>query len=161
MWYKDNNQSWLAESDDLYHWTWRDKPIITDQAHEGPKVFEFEGSYWMLTDQWAGMGVYKSDDLETWNKQDNPILSDASNRPEDTPSGAHGDVVVVGKQAYIFYFTHPGRKTHFATTLDKDGIYPYSEKRTSIQVAELEIENGRLKVKDRDKPFHFYLPDGE
>jgi hypothetical protein len=160
MWYKENSQSWLAESDDLYNWTWRDKPVIADQAHEGPKVFEFKGSYWMVTDQWAGMGVYRSGDLENWKKQETPILAEASNRPEDTPSGAHGDVVVIGDQAYIFYFTHPGRKTHFTATLDEDGKYPYAEKRSSIQVAELVVENGILKVKDRDKPFHFYLPDG-
>jgi hypothetical protein len=86
-------------------------------------------------------------------------LSGASKRPEDTPSGAHGDVVVVGNKAYIFYFTHPGRETHFNATLDADGKYPYSEKRSSIQVAELVVNNGVLEVKDRDQPFDFYLPD--
>nr|MBD3621123.1 family 43 glycosylhydrolase [Sunxiuqinia sp.] len=161
MWYKENSQSWLAESDDLFNWTWRDKPVIADQAHEGPKVFEFKGWYWMVTDQWAGMGVYRSEDLEHWTKQEGPVLADASSRPDDTPSGAHGDVVVVGEQAYIFYFTHPGRKTHAAATLDADGKYPYAEKRSSIQVAELVVNNGKLEVKDRDQPFHFYLPDME
>ncbi|MGQ8338939.1 family 43 glycosylhydrolase [Sunxiuqinia sp. A32] len=159
MWYKDNSQSWLAESDDLYKWTWRDKPVIADQAHEGPKVFEFKGHYWMVTDQWAGMGVYRSDDLDKWQKQKNPILEGPSDRPEDKPSGAHGDVVIVGDQAYIFYFTHPGRKRHFAATLDADGKYPYAEKRSSIQVAELVVNDGVLEVKDRNKPFNFYLPD--
>ncbi len=161
MWYKENSQSWLAESDDLFNWAWRDKPVIADQAHEGPKVFEFKGWYWMVTDQWAGMGVYRSEDLEHWTKQEGPVLADASSRPDDTPSGAHGDVVVVGEQAYIFYFTHPGRKTHAAATLDADGKYPYAEKRSSIQVAELVVNNGKLEVKDRDQPFHFYLPDME
>ncbi len=161
MWYKDKNVSWLAESDDLFTWKWRDKPVIDDQHHEGPKVFYFKNFYWMITDQWAGMGVYKSADLENWVKQEKPILSGPSQRPEDTPSGAHGDVVVVGEQAYIFYFTHPGRKTHFAATMDADGKYPYAEKRSSILVAELIIEDGILKVKDRNKPFHFYLPDLE
>jgi len=87
----------------------------------------------MMTDQWAGMGVYHSDDLEKWEKQANPILVGPSNRPEDTPSGAHGDVVVVGDQAYIFYFTHPGRKSHSKATLDADGKYPYAEKRSSYK----------------------------
>ena len=159
MWYKDNSVTWLAESKDLYNWTWRDKPVIADQKHEGPKVFRFQEKYWMITDQWAGMGVYKSDDMEKWVKQPNPILVGPSTRPEDTPSGAHGDVVVVGEKAYIFYFTHPGRETHFKATLDADGKYPYSEKRSSIQVAELVVNNGVLEVKDRNKPFHFYLPD--
>lgn len=159
MRYKDNSVTWLAESKDLYNWTWRDKPVIADQKHEGPKVFRFQEKYWMITDQWAGMGVYKSDDMEKWVKQPNPILVGPSTRPEDTPSGAHGDVVVVGEKAYIFYFTHPGRETHFKATLDADGKYPYSEKRSSIQVAELVVNNGVLEVKDRNKPFHFYLPD--
>ena len=159
MWYKDNSQSWLAESIDLYNWTWRDKPIIADQAHEGPIVFEFEGYYWLVTDQWAGMGIYRSDDLENWTKQENPILEGPSNRTDDKPSGAHGDVVVVNDQAYIFYFTHPGREIHGKATLDEHGKYPINEKRSSIEVAELYVENGLLKVKDRDKPFHFYLPD--
>lgn len=159
MWYKDNNQSWLAESKDLYIWTWRDKPIIADQAHEGPIVFEFEGYYWLVTDQWAGMGVYRSGDLENWQKQEQPILENSSNRPDDKPSGAHGDVVVANNQAYIFYFTHPGRKSHSKATLDEHGKYPVNEKRSSIQVAELIVKNGILEVKDRNRPFHFYLPD--
>lgn len=162
MWYKDDaggSVTWLAESNDLYNWTWRDKPVIADQPHEGPNVFRFQGSYWMITDQWAGMGVYRSADLEKWVKQEKPVLAGASNRPEDTPSGAHGDVVVVGNKAYIFYFTHPGRESHSKATLDADGKFPYSEKRSSIQVAELVLINGTLEVKDRNRPFDFYLPD--
>lgn len=162
MWYKDDaggSVTWLAESNDLYNWTWRDRPVIADQKHEGPKVFQFQGLYWMMTDQWAGMGIYKSNDLENWTKQKDPILVGASNRTEDKPSGAHGDVVVVGDKAYVFYFTHPGRESHFKATLDADGKYPYSEKRSSIQVAELIVTNGILEVKDRNKPFDFYLPD--
>lgn len=162
MWYKDDaggSVTFLAESNDLYKWTWRDKPVIADQRHEGPKVFKFQGSFWMITDQWAGMGVYRSDDLEKWVKQANPIVAEASNRPDDGPSGAHGDVVVVDNQAYLFYFTHPGRETHGKSTLDADGKYPYAEKRSSIQVAELVVNNGILEVKDRNKPFNFYLPD--
>jgi hypothetical protein len=162
MWYKDEaagSFTSLAESSDLFNWTWRPKPIIADQPHEGPNVFRFQGSYWMITDQWAGMGVYRSSDLEKWVKQEKPVLAGASNRPEDTPSGAHGDVVVVGDQAYIFYFTHPGRQSHSKATLDADGKYPYSEKRSSVQVAELVVINGVMEVKDRDQPFDFYLPD--
>ncbi|MFV0593371.1 MAG: hypothetical protein ACK5M7_18505 [Draconibacterium sp.] len=161
MWYKDNSQSWLAESKDLFNWIWRDKPIIADQAHEGPIVFEFKGYYWLITDQWAGMGVYRSTNLENWKKQEKPILENASDRPDDKPSGAHGDVVVVNNHAYIFYFTHPGRESHSKATLDEHGKYPINEKRSSIQVAELLVNDGVLEVKDRNQPFHFYLPDLE
>ena len=79
-------------------------------------------------------------------------------RPDDSPTGAHADVVVVKDKCYIFYFTHPGRKTHGAATLDKDGVYPYSERRSPIQVAELVFRDGTLAAV-RDEPFDFWLPD--
>ncbi|WP_217447628.1 hypothetical protein [Maribellus comscasis] len=102
MWYKDNSQSWLAESDDLYSWEWRKNPVIADKPHEGPIIFEFEGYYWLITDEWAGMGVYRSNDLENWEKQSYPILNQPSSRTEDKPSGAHGDVVVIDNNAIYF-----------------------------------------------------------
>jgi hypothetical protein len=162
MWYKDGaagSVTWLAQSENLYNWEWEDSPVIDDQMHEGPIVFQFDGFYWMVTDQWAGMGVYRSDDLKKWDKQNEVILADASNRPDDKPSGAHGDVVVVDNRAYIFYFTHPGRRSHSEATLDEDGTLAFSERRSSIQVAQLEVVDGLLKVKDRDQSFHFFLPD--
>jgi len=42
---------------------------------------------------------------------------------------------------------------------DAEGKYPYAEKRSSVQVAELIVNKGILEVKDRNKPFGFYLPD--
>jgi hypothetical protein len=41
------------------------------------------------------MRIYRSSDLEHWEKQ-GLILDKASSRPEDTPSGAHGDTVSKG-----------------------------------------------------------------
>ena len=159
MWYKDESAgslTYIAESNDLFNWKWSDDPVITDRPHEGPKVFKVHGYYWMITDEWAGMGVYRSSDLKNWEKQSNPILDKPSSRPEDTPSGAHGDVVVVNNKAYIFYFTHPGRDLHSKASLDVNGILPYSLRRSSVQVAELTIRNGWIEC-DRDKPFDFYL----
>ncbi len=161
MWYKDNNRSMYSDSKDLFKWTNYPEAAIKDQAHEGPKAFKFKGYYWMITDQWAGMGVYRSDDLTHWAKQPQPILDKGSSRKDDTPSGAHGDVVVTGDKAYIFYFTHPGRKKHTEDTYDKNGNIPYEIRRSSIQVAALDVVNGELIVQDRDKPFDFYLPDLE
>lgn len=158
MWYKWNSKSMFADSDDLYTWKSNPKPAIEDQAHEGANAFEFKGSYWMVTDQWAGMGVYKSSDLLNWKKQPNPILAQKSIRPDDGPSGAHGDVVVAGDKAYIFYFTHPGREAHTKDFHNEIGNIPYELRRSSIQVAEFDIVNGELVVKDRDKPFTIYLP---
>lgn len=160
MWYKDETRgaiTMMSESDDLYKWKNSDKPAIGGQAHEGPNVFEYKGFYWMLTDEWHGMRVYKSKDLENWEKQ-GLILDKPSSRNDDSPSGAHGDVVVVGEKAYIFYFTHPGRSKHFEGTLDADGGYSYSNRRSSIQVGEL-VFDGETLICDRDKPFDFYLPN--
>lgn len=160
MWYKDDAKggiTMMSESKDLYKWINAPEPSIGGRAHEGPKVFEFNGYYWMLTDEWHGMRVYRSTDLDNWEKQ-GMILDTASLRKEDGPSGAHGDVVVVGDKAYVFYFTHPGRKTHFEGELDANGVLPYTKRRSSIQVGELTVEDGTLKC-DRNKPFDFFLPD--
>lgn len=160
MWYKDDARGGIAmtsESPDLTHWETAKEPAVGGKAHEGPKVFAFKGSYWMLTDEWQGQRVYRSTDLEHWEKQ-GLILDKPSARQDDTPSGAHGDVVVLGDKAYVFYFTHPGRKAHFETKADPDGTMYYTNHRTAIQVAPLELVNGTL-VADRDKPFDFWLPD--
>jgi len=85
------------------------------------------------------------------------ILNNASRRNEDTPSGAHADVVVVKDKAYIFYFTHPGRKTHMDSPMEPNGVVPYNLRRSSIQVAELKVNENKL-VCNRDEPFDFYLP---
>lgn len=158
MWYKDDSHNaaiMLAESKDLFKWTLIDKPVLDQSQQEGPINFKFGNYYWMITDEWHGMRVYRSKDANTWEKQ-GLILDSTSNRNEDTPSGAHGDVIVLKDRAYIFYFTHPGRKTHFEATMRSDGIYPFDERRSSIQVAPLEIKNGTL-VSDRMKPFDFWL----
>jgi len=103
------------------------------------------------------MRVYKSSDLEKWEKQ-GLILDKPSQRKDDTPSGAHGDVVVLGDKAYVFYFTHPGRKSHTEDVHDENGNVPYELRRSSIQVAPLEYINGTLES-NRDKDFDFYLPE--
>ncbi len=162
MWYKDETRgaiTMMSESDDLYKWKNTDQPAIGGRAHEGPKVFEFQNYYWMLTDEWQGMRVYKSKDLDLWERQ-GLILDKPSSRAEDTPNGAHGDVVVVNGKAYVFYFTHPGRKKHSELELNEDGGYTYTNRRSCIQVGEL-IFDGETLICDRDKPFDFFLPNME
>lgn len=158
VWYKDNDRSitMTAVSSDLKNWTVSDTPAIGGKPHEGPKMFRFKNQYWMITDEWAGQRVYRSNDAVKWERQ-GMILDKNGTRPEDSPTGAHADVVVVGEKAYIFYFTHPGRKTHFTATLQPDGTYTYDEKRSSIQVAELVYKDGTLTAL-RDEPFDFWLP---
>ncbi|WP_301929090.1 family 43 glycosylhydrolase [Ferruginibacter sp.] len=160
VWYKDETKGSITmtgESSDLKNWTLSDKPAIGGKPHEGPKMFRFKDSYWMITDEWAGQRVYRSADATTWEKQGR-ILDKNGTRPQDTPTGAHADVVVTGDKAFIFYFTHPGRKVHSEGELDKDGCYSYSNKRSVIQVAEIIFKDGTLDV-IRDEPFDFWLPD--
>ncbi|TRZ42048.1 family 43 glycosylhydrolase [Robertkochia solimangrovi] len=155
MWYKDDalgGITMMSESKDLMQWTPVGEPAIAGEAHEGPNVFRFHDYYWMLTDEWHGLRVYRSKDLENWEKQ-GLILENASERKDDSPSGAHGDVVVNGSRAFIFYFTHPGRDKHLETK--SENSY-YDNHRTSIQVAPLTFERGTLKA-NRNKPFDFWL----
>ncbi|MDQ2687551.1 MAG: glycosyl hydrolase, partial [Armatimonadota bacterium] len=124
---------------------------VTDEAHEGSNVFALGGFYWMITDPWYAFGVYRSDDLVHWAKTGN-ILGGAGTRPQDGVKGALGDVVTLGDHAFIFYFTHPGRIADH--TPDENDL---NLRRSVIQVARLEIENGGLKCL-RDEPFDFFLP---
>ena len=159
MWYKSPEGGGItmsATSKDLFTWKTNKKPAIGGQAHEGPKAFWFKDSYWVVTDEWQGLRVYKSDDTEKWEKQD-LILDEASSRFMDGPKGAHGDVVVTGDKAYVIYFTHPGRKSHLEAPADEYGNIPLDLRRSVIQVRELIVENGKLIDKADD--FTFYLPN--
>jgi sucrose-6-phosphate hydrolase SacC (GH32 family) len=159
IWYKDeNNRSaiLMAESKDLENWEVKKGSSLTETEQEGPKVFRFANYYWMLTDEWKGMRVYRSADGNQWLKQ-GLILENASSRPEDKPSGAHGDVVIVNNTAYVFYFTHPEREAHIDAPMDANGIIPFKYRRSSIQVARLDYQEGTL-VCNREQ-FDFWLPD--
>lgn len=148
MWYKDEvnkSHTYTAYSDDLYHWI-PGGPEITDCPHEGPNVFWFKDSYWMLTDPWEGIGVYKSEDACHWSRCAN-ILDIPGLREDDQTIGAHADVLVHKNRAYIFYFTHPevSRKDRN----DPDFKWEYRHRRSSLQVAELALEHSGL-VCDRN-----------
>jgi len=159
MWYKDESNPegnmLMAESNDLKTWKTNQQPIFPGKGQEGPKVFEYKGYYWLLTDEWAGMRIYRSKDLQRWEKQGR-ILDTKGKRPDDTPTGAHGDVIVVNDKAYIFYFTHPGREEHRKADNNAIGVLPYEMRRSSAQVAELKFENETLTAV-RDEPFDFVL----
>lgn len=152
MWYNnetDRKSIYYADSPDLF--TWKDGgKAISDQAGEGPKVFQWKDKYWMIVDVWDGQGVYSSDDAVTWMRQKENLLQKAGQGPDDRTKGLHADVVVSGDRAFLFYFTHPGRT---ADNAGKDGT---EQRRSSIQVVELEHKDGRL-VCDRDKPTRINL----
>ena len=155
MWYKDeanHSHTYAADSNDLYRWTVAG-PVITDCAHEGPNVFAWRGAYWMVTDVWRGLAVYRSPDCDQWTRQ-GLILDGSGRRPDDGAMGRHADVVVQGDEAFIFYFTHPDRKEENPGAQVE--THSYAVKRSSIQVARLELDGGRL-VCDRDGAFSLQL----
>ncbi len=146
MWYKDElhgSHTYYADSSDLYNWTVKGC-AADDVSHEGPNVFEFCGKYWLITDCWHGLDVYSSDDLTNWVKQPSRILEKGGTRKDDGVMANHADVAVSGGRAYIFYFTHPDRRENMLEDIT------LNERRTSIQVAELEVRDGIL-VCDRNK----------
>lgn len=159
MWFKDEahgntvSATYAADSSDLDVWDVTG-PVLTHRSHEGPNVFTLGGWHWLIVDEWRGQGVFRSSDLASWTPN-GLILDRPGSRRDDAAFGLHADVVVTGEDdAYIFYFTHPGR----------DGRLPertYAERRTSIQVARLHVEDGVL-ICDRDEPVTgaFLPPEG-
>jgi GH43 family beta-xylosidase len=147
---RDRKSIYFADSPDLIAWKERGK-AVGDQGGEGPKVFRWRGAYWMITDVWEGLAVYRSPDALTWTRQDGPnLLAKAGRGLDDGVKGGHPDVVISGDRAFIFYFTHPGR-TEAAGRADG-----YDQRRSSIQVVELFEAKGRLSC-DRDAPTYVRL----
>jgi hypothetical protein len=80
MWYKDEahqSHTYAADSTDFYHWKVVG-PAITGFAHEGPNVFEWKGTYWMVVDSWKGLAVLKSSDAETWVRKKDILTAPAA-----------------------------------------------------------------------------------
>ena len=67
LWYKDEGRgsnTYSAVSgtpEDPSSWV-LEGVAIPGRPHEGPKVFQLGGSYWMIVDEWRGQAVYRSDD---------------------------------------------------------------------------------------------------
>lgn len=145
----DKKSIYYADSPDLYKWVDSGKKVI-DERGEGPVVFSWKDKNWMIIDTWRGLAVYSSDDLVNWKRQEKNILQEPGTGADDKVIGGHPDVIVNGDKAYIFYFTHPGRIP------ENKGIDSYETRRSSIQVAELEYNNGEI-VCDRDKQVYIDL----
>ncbi len=162
MWYKDESHgshTYAADSADLMRWSVTG-PVITGKGHEGPNVFRWRGSWWMVTDHWDGLGVFRSDDAEHWTRQPNNILREPGKRPDDGVKGGHADVLVQGDDAWIFYFTHPQRLPGVPPPVSPvTDVEPYALRRTSIQVARLETQGQELICR-RDEPVPFRLKPG-
>ncbi len=155
LWYNnevDHKSIYYADSPDLYEWHDKGKAMGERQG-EGPKVIRWKDKYWMVVDVWQGLGVYRSDDCLNWTPQPKNLLEEPGIGPDDKVKGGHPDVVVCGDRAYVFYFTHPGRRS------DAPKGDLYENRRSSIQVAELEYKDGWLSC-ERDKPTFIRLrPD--
>lgn len=112
LWFKneaDASTTWCASTPDFETWMVEGQ-VIGGRPHEGPNVFALGGWWWLLVDEWRGMGVYRSADARTWERQGGPdavILAAPGAGPEDATIGRHGDVVVHGERAVLYYFTHP------------------------------------------------------
>jgi beta-xylosidase len=152
LWYNnepDGKSIWYADSKDLYHWEDKGKAIAA--RGEGPKVFKWQEKYFMIVDVWKGLEVYSSTDLLTWNKQPNRILEAPGKGTDDGVNGGHCDVVVNDGKAYVFYFTHPGRRKEMPALKNS-----FDDKRSVIQLAELHYANGEITC-DRDEPITIQL----
>jgi len=154
MWYNneaDGKSMYVADSPDLYKWADKGKMKGFGRG-EGAKVFYWKEKYWMIADEWDGLAVYGSGDLESWERQPENILREPGTGKDDQVKGGHCDVVVQGERAFVFYFTHPGRREEVPDTA------AFEKQRSSIQVAELIYKEGRITC-DRDRPVHIRLGD--
>ena len=153
LWYKneaDSSKVYFSDSPDLVHWT--PKGIATTNHGEGPVVFQWRGSYWLINDPHAGLAVFRSDSdaLTTWHQQPLNLLREPGTQPTDRAMGNHADVVVDGSgRAWLFYFTQQGGG-------DAQGHDPGWSRHSFLHVTELHEANGILTV-DRNAPATIHM----
>ena len=156
LWYnneRDHTSIYFADSPDLHTWTDRGKVTgVGERPGEGPYVFQWKGSYWMLVDVWKGLGVYRSDDALHWTAQPGNLLDKPGKGTDDGANGGHAGVVVSGDRAFCFFFLHPGR----IGTIQVGSREGHERRRSSIQVVELKYADGRITC-DRDQPTYINL----
>ena len=136
-----------ATSPDLS--TWTDHGLAFKSRGEGPKGFRWQNHFWVIIDEWKGLGVFQSEDSTNWTKQAANLLATPGTGEDDKVIGGHPDVVVSGNRAFLFYFTHPGRRSDAPKGETE-------QRRSSIQVVELKYEDGWLTC-DRNAPTHIAL----
>ncbi|MFB7894613.1 hypothetical protein ACFC1I_20590 [Microbacterium sp. NPDC056044] len=144
LWYKDeaaDSTTAVAVSDDLESWR-LDGTAVGGRPHEGPFVFELEGTWFLLTDEWRGMAVYRSTDAVTWERQggrDAVILGESGAPRDGIQIGRHGSVVVIGDEARLYFFTHPWWDGSELADADER-----SHRRSAVHVARLRMVDGEL-----------------
>jgi hypothetical protein len=157
LWYKnerDGSSTWVASSADLETWMVEGRTVPALPAHEGPNVFPLGGWWWLITDEWRGLGVHRSPDAVHWTRQEQGgglILNEAGGHPDDRMVGHHADAVVPSHPnaatGTLFYFTHP---------LAPADAHDRRARASAIHVAELVVHDGVL-VANRDVPGHVSL----
>jgi Glycosyl hydrolases family 43 len=151
LWYKnerDGSKIYYSDSTDLVHWT--AKGIAEKTRGEGPVVFEWKGSYWLIEDAWDGLGVFRSSDLTSWQRQPDNLLRDPGTQATDRAKGQHPDVVVDGSgRAWLFYFTQQ-------SGADTEGLERGWARRSVLHVTELHETQGVLTV-DRNAPAGIHM----
>jgi hypothetical protein len=139
---------YVSESNDLYTWVQRKGKAFEGHNNEGARVFYWNNNYWLITDEWRGIGVYRSKEGDKWARQPGLLLSMPGRRTDDNNYGGNPYTIVQDNRAFIIYHSHPGwlhKKVDFWEEADS-----YDERRSVIQIAEIEIKDGWLFI-NRDK----------
>jgi Beta-xylosidase len=154
MYYKDHrgySHINVTESKDLYTWSTPKEALKING--EGPIAFQWKGYYWLIIDTWNGQTVHRSKDGNTWEVQPgSPLMPDGEGiGKDDIPNALHANVVISNDRVYMYYFTHPGR---VGVDKWKDG---YEQRRTSIQVVELKLNEAGWITANRNEPTYVKL----
>lgn len=141
----------MTESSDLYSWS--DPKEILKINGEGPIAFQWRDYYWLIVDTWNGQTVHRSIDGNIWEIQPgSPLMPDGEGSGlDDIPNALHANVLVNNDRAYMYYFTHPGR---IGDDKKKD---TYEQRRSSIQVVELKLNEEGWITADRNLPTYVQL----
>ncbi|MEO6015459.1 MAG: hypothetical protein ABIQ30_17965 [Devosia sp.] len=149
LWYKDEAHgacTGVATSSDLYAWTTEGIAISGSpdgNMHEGPNVFDLDGHWWMIVDEWRGQAVFRSSDAISWTRQ-GIILAEPGTDPMDIQIARHADVVTQDGWAAIIYFTHPNTAADHTDQMH-DAFY----RRSVVHWAKLTVRGGQL-IGDRN-----------
>ncbi len=147
------NQLFHLESTDMKTWKncgFSQSDVFNAKAsgsdfEEAPYIFNWKGSYWLITDPHKGLFVYKSSDAEHWKFQ-GTILETPGSRKNDNSMARHCSVIVQNDRAFIIYHVEPWRDYTSGMPVYKQ---PTDNRRSVLQMAELKLVDGQL-VCDRN-----------
>lgn len=143
LWYKDeaaDSVTMVAASEDLDDWV-ADGVAIGGRPHEGPSAFALGGWWWMIVDEWRGMGVYRSTDAVNWHRQgDEDAVVLGRGEVPGPEFGHHGAPVRDGDEHWYYYFGFP------VDALDKGGA-PLDSRLSAIYRVRLLVEGDALVLR--------------